>query len=338
MKTLWGCLLFLLVFILVVTTASVSYAQQKTITLRYSAHHPAGDPNSQLIEQWCKEVDKRTNGRVKVTYYPGAILTPPAQTYDSVIQGIADIVTSMSSWTKGRFPLSEVIDLPLGYTSAYQATRLAVAFYQKFKPKEFDETHVLYMGATPPQILIMKQRQVRTLEDLKGLRIRAAGNSARLVQLLGGAPVGMPITDVYDSISKGVVDGVITSYEPMKAYRLAEVSRYVTEWHATYQNSTWTAMNKQKWESISPEDRKTIEAIDDEWSEKQGKLWDAQDKVGKDLFLQRKGGIIKLTKEEDARWTKAISPMLDEYVSSMKTKGLPGAEALKFCVDWMKVN
>ena len=156
--------------------------------------------------------------------------------------------------------------------------------------------------------------------------------------MLGGAPVGMPITDVYDGISKGVLDGVITSYEPMKAYRLAEVSRYVTEWHATYQNSTWTAMNKQKWESISPEDRKTIEAINDEWVEKQGKLWDAQNQVGKDLFLQRKGTIIKLTKEEDARWTKAVSPMLDEYVSSMKAKGLPGAEALKFCLDWMKAN
>ena len=149
MTRLRGCVLFLLVFALVATTVSTGYGQQKTITLRYSAHHPAGDSNSQLIEQWCKEVEKRTNGRVKVTYYPGAILTPPAQTYDSVIQGIADIGMSMCSFTKGRFPLSEVIDLPLGYTSAYQATKLAVAFYQKFRPKEFDETHGSLHGRYP---------------------------------------------------------------------------------------------------------------------------------------------------------------------------------------------
>jgi TRAP-type C4-dicarboxylate transport system substrate-binding protein len=308
------------------------------INLRYSAQHPATDPNSQLIEQWCKEVEKRTNGRVKVAYYPGAILTPPAQTYDSLIKGIADIGTSMCAYTKGRFPLSEVIDLPQGYESAYQATKLSQLFYKKFMPKEFDETKVLFMSAPPIQVLMMRDRPVRTLEDLKGLKIRASGNSVRLVQLLGGVAVGMPITDVYDAISKGIVDGVMTSYEPMKAYRLAEVVRYVTEFHATYVTMQWTAMNKQKWESISLEDRKAIEAMNDEWAEKQGKLWDTATQAGKNLFLQNKGEIIKLTKEEDARWTKAVSPMFDEYVSSMKTKGLPGSEALKFCLDWLKAN
>jgi TRAP-type transport system periplasmic protein len=338
MKKLWVCGLFLFCFILFVLSVPVSYAQQKVISLRYSAYHAATDPNSKIIEEWCREVEKRTSGRVKVTYYPGGILTPPAQTYDSVVRGIADIGFSMCSFSKGRFPLTEVIDLPLGYMSAVQGSRLTNAFYKKFKPKEYEETKVMYLGAPPQQILLMKQKPVSTLEDIKGLKVRATGTSSRLIQLLGGAPVGMPITDVYDSLSKGIIDGTITSYEPVKSYKLSEVVRYVTEWHSTYVSADWTAMNKQKWESISPEDQKTIEAINEEFSEKQAKLWDSQNQVGKDLFLQKGGKIIKLTKEEDARWTKAVSPMLDEYVANMKAKGLPGDEALKFCLDWLKAN
>ena len=120
--------------------------------------------------------------------------------------------------------------------------------------------------------------------------------------------MGMPITEVYDSLSRGVIEGVITGYEPMKEYKLAEVVSYATEFRDTFVVGGYTVMNKQKWESISSQDQKTIEAINDEWIEKQAKLWEVQDQAGKDLLLQRKGKIIKFSAEEDARWTKAVFP------------------------------
>jgi TRAP-type C4-dicarboxylate transport system substrate-binding protein len=338
MKKITVCGVLVLAFVLLVPLCPASHAQQKVVALRYSAYHPAASANSTLCDQWCMEVEKRTNGRVKPTYYPGGILTPPAQTFDSVMRGIADIGFSMASFSKGRFPLTEVVDLPVGYASATQATRLVNAFYRKFKPKEFDEVKVLYMGASPLQRFFTKNKPVNKVEDVKALKIRGTGNSSRVIQLLGGAPVGMPITDVYDSLSRGVIEGVITGYEPMKEYRLAEVTGYATEFQGTFIVAGYTVMNKQKWESISPEDQKTIEAINDEWIEKQAKLWEVQDQAGKDLLLQRKGKIIKLSAEEDARWTKAVSPMLEEYVTAMKAKGLPGDEAVKFCQDWLKSN
>jgi TRAP-type C4-dicarboxylate transport system substrate-binding protein len=332
----WGVLLAGLA--LMIPLCLACYAQQKVITLRYSSFQPAASANSTLCEQWCKEVEKRTNARVKATYYPGGILTPPAQTFDSVIKGIADIGFSMASFTKGRFPLTEVLDLPLGYKSATQATRLANAFYKKFRPKEFDETKVFYMGASPLQILLTRNKPVYGIDDVKGLKIRGTGNSSRIIQLLGGAPVGLPITEVYDALSRGVIEGVITSYEPLKAFRLVDVVNYTTEFRGTSIVAGYTVINKQKWDSIAPGDQTTIEAINEEWIERQAKLWEDLDQEGKDLFLQKKRKIIKLSAEEDARWTKAMRPMLEEYVVAMKAKGLPGDEALKFCADWLGAN
>jgi TRAP-type C4-dicarboxylate transport system substrate-binding protein len=325
-----------LVFALVIPPVPAGHAE---ITLRFAASAFEGmNPQGLLIEQWCKEVAERTNSRVKASYYPGSTLAPATQTYEAVVKGIADVGSSLPAFTKGRFPLTEVIDLPMGYKSGSQGNRLANAFYQKFKPKEFNQTKIMYMMTTGPLFLFTKNQPVNKLEDLKGLKIRGTGNSVRLVQLLGAAAVGMPIGECYDALSRGVVDGLNAPYDTLKAFRFADYIRYSTEHHSTHCSAIFVAMNKQKWESIAPEDQKIIMQINEEWAEKHGKLWDEVDKGGKDLLLQKGGKIIKLSREEDARWTKALSPMLDEYVKSMQAKGLPGDEALKFCLDYLKAN
>ena len=337
MKRLTICSCFaIFVALSVLLFVSSSHAQQKTVTLNYSNWFPATTPQSKLAEQWCKEVEKRTNNRVKVSYFPGGILTPPDQMYDSIINGIADVGTSMTSFTKGRFPLTEVIDLPLGYKSGSQGTYLINAYYKKFRPKEFDQVQVMYLSTTPPLILHTKTKPVYKLEDLKGLKIRGTGNSVRLVQLLGGTPVGLVMSECYDALAKGVIDGVSAAYDPLQNFRIGEQLSYSMEFNATYVLAAYVVMNKQKWASISAEDQKTIEAINEEFIPKQADVWDKVDKDAKEWFINRGGKIIKISKEEDARWTKAVSPMIDEYVTNMKSKGLPGEEALKFCRDWLK--
>jgi len=337
MKRLTVCLRLAILFaVSLVLFVSTSHAQQKTVALNYSNWFPATTPQSKLAEQWCKDVETRTNGRVKVSYFPGGILTPADQMYDSVINGIADVGTSMTSFTKGRFPLTEVIDLPLGYKSGSQGTYLVNAYYSKFRPKEFDQVKVMYLSTTPPLILHTKTRPVYKLEDLKGLKIRGTGNSVRLVQLLGGTPVGLVMSECYDALAKGVIDGVSAAYDPLQNFRIGEQLKYSMEFNATYVLATYVVMNKQKWASISSEDQKTIEAMNEEYIPKQAAVWDKVDKDAKDWFIARGGKIIQISKEEDARWVKAVSPMIDEYVTSMKAKGLPGEEALKFCRDWLK--
>jgi TRAP-type C4-dicarboxylate transport system substrate-binding protein len=119
---------------------------------------PAPHKNSLMCEAWCREVEKRTNGRVKISYFPGGTLTPPAQTYDSITTGITDIGMSVFNYTRGKFPVMDAINQPMGYKSAYLVTKLANEFYKKFKPKELDEVKVMYLHGHGPGIMHTKSR------------------------------------------------------------------------------------------------------------------------------------------------------------------------------------
>ena len=312
-------------------------AQEKVVTLKLANFFPPDNKIAVAMDQWCKEVEKRTNGTVKITQFAGGTLTPPTQTYISVTRGVADLGLSFFSYTMGRFPLMEVLDLPLGYRSGYVGNKLANEFFKKFKPKELDDVKVMFLMTSPPHMLFAK-KPVKNLEDLKGLKIRSTGTSSKVVEALGGAPVAMPMSDAYDALSRGVAQGIIGPYEPMKGFRLAEVVDNSVEYGTAYVGSNYVVMNKDKWNSLPANTQKIIEQLNVEWVEKMGKLWDELDKEGKDVFLQKGGKVVVLTKEENARWAARLRPMLDEYVKNMKAKGLPGEEALKFCQDYLKAN
>lgn len=333
-KAVWLCALVFVLSIFVLSSSG--FAQQKTVTLRYSNFFPAPHKNSILVEQWCKEVEKRTNGAVKINYFPGATLTPPTQTYDSVVNGIADIGMSLFNYTMGKFPLMVATDCPLGYKSAYVATMMVNEYYKKFKPKELDEVKVMYLSAHGPGLLHTK-KPVTKLEELKGLKIRATGQTAQIVVALGGAPVGMPMTESYDSLSKGVVDGVMCPAEALKGWKLGEVVANTTlSFGCAYASNFFVVMNKAKWNSLPPDVQATIEKINEEWMEKQGQLWDEIDKEGYELIKARGNRIISLSPEEDARWAKAAKPVIDEYIKGLKAKNLPGEEAIGFIQGYLK--
>lgn len=330
---------FIVAFALLFSVTSVThkaFASDKVVTLKYSNFFPAPHKNSIIMEQWCKEIEKRTDGRVKINYYPGATLTPPQQTYDSVVKGIADIGEALFGYTQGRFPLTAGLDLPLGQKSGYLATKMANAFYKKFRPKEFDQVQVMFFSAHGPA-LVNTKKPVNTLEEIKGLKIRASGQTAQIVKALGAAPVGLPQTETYDALSKGVVDGAMSPSEAMKGWKLGEVTKYHTLSPGTaYASGFYVVMNKQKWNSLPPDVQKIIEQINEEWIDKQGRLWDEIDKEGTDFVKARGNKIITLSAKEDARWVAAVKPVLDDYVKNCTAKGVPGDQALKFFQDYLK--
>jgi len=313
---------------------SSSHAQEKATTLNFASFFPPENKVSLLMVDWCKEVEKRTNGRVKVTYFAGGTLAPAVQIYQAVVKGIADIGLSFMGYTWGRFPLSEVIEQPIGYKSGYMGTKLANEFYKKFKPKEYDDTKVLLLHTSPPHLLFTK-KPVNTLEDLRGLKIRT---NSPVAKALGAVQVGMPMSDAYDALSKGVVQGIIGPYEPMKGFRLAEVVNHSIEYGSAFVGGAFVVMNKGKWNAFPADIQKTIEEMDVEYIEKIGRLWDDYDKEAKDYFIEKGGKIIVLPRAEADRWAKAVRPVLDDYLKDMKSKGLPGDEALKFCVDYLKTH
>ena len=313
-------------------------AAQKVITMNYSNFFPALHKHSILAEQWCKEIEKRTNGRVKISYFPGGTLTPAAQIYDGVVKGISDIGFSCFAYTRGKFPLTEVIDLPIGLKDGTTATRLINEYYKKFKPKEIDEVKVMYLHAHGPGMLHTK-KPVNKLEDLKGMKIRATGLASKIVTALGGSPVGTTMPETYDALRTGVAEGAMAPFEALQGFKWGEVINSSTVAYGSgYSTGMFIVMNKNKWNSLPPDIQKVFTEVNEEWIEKQARAWDEIEKEGIDFTQKRGNKIIRLTKEEDARWAATVKPIVDEYVKTTKAKGLPGDEALKFCLDYLKAN
>jgi len=310
-----------------------TYGQVKPIELKYSIFFPAPHKHSVLATEWGKEIEKRTEGKIKVSMFYGGTLTPADKCFDGVVKGISDIGMSVFAYTRGKFPLTEVSDLPLGIKSGYVATKLINEYYKKFKPKELDEVQVMYLHAHGPGLLHTK-RAVNKLEDLKGMKIRCTGMAAKIVNALGGTPVAMPMGDTYDSLSRGVVEGSMAPYEALQGWKWGEVVKFTTEnYGSSYSTGFFVVMNKAKWNSLSPDIQRIIEKVNEEWIERQGKAWDEIDKAGKEFTMKLGNKIISLSKEEDGRWAKAVKPILDDYVKNMRDKGLPGDEVLKFYLE-----
>jgi len=308
-----------------------------------------------LAEQFCEEVNKRSNGRVEISYYSGGTLTPAPQVYGGVVEGISDIGMSVLAYSMGRFPATELVDMPHAYPNGWVATMVANDFYKEFKPKEFDDVHVLYFHAHGPGVLFTTEKPVRKLEDLKGLTIRSTGIGAKIIEALGAEGYGGSQGEAYELMSKGTVDGSLTPREVLKGWKQAEVVKYVTNCcDVGYTANMFVVMNKDKWDSLPSDVQKVFTEVSEEWLEKHARVWTYYDKVAIDYFLTFEGReLIELPPQEMARWIEATQPLLEEYISEKTAMGLPATDyeaylieqteywAEKtptegFCVDWVE--
>jgi TRAP-type transport system periplasmic protein len=307
------------------------YGQAKPIELSYSSFFPATYGLGQAATAWAKEVEKRTNGKVKITIHHSGTLTDANNCYEGVVNGISDIGQSVLSYTRGRFPLMEVLDLPGYPVSAQVTTKVCDEFYKKFKPKEFADTHVLYMHAHIPGTIATVKKPVRTLEDLKGLKIRTTGLATKIIEALGGTPVAMPKGDQYDAMSKGVVDGTVSSPNELVGYKVAEVAKYSTLLgDVGYVSCMFVTMNNEKWKSLPADIQKVFTEVSNEWVEYTGKEWNRIEIEGFQFGKKVGHTFIYLSPQEQARWRNAVKPLQDAYVKAMAAKGLPGKEAVDY--------
>ncbi len=313
-------------------------AQEKAMKLRLSTFWPPQHPFTKLLGEWGKDVEKATSGRITVTVFPASTLSPPMQVYDNTVKGVVDVGANLLAYSPGRLTLSEVLQQPLGYRNGYQGSKLANAYYKKFKPKEFDDVQVMFLHGAAPGFIFTKN-PVKSTADVKGLRIKANAENADIVRNLGGSPVTMPVTETYDALSRGVVDGCLFPLEALQGFKIGEVVKTVIEnYGVSYLTSMYVIMNKDKWKAISPTDQKAIEKINDDYNEKFGKKWVELDNSAV-AFAKGKGvTFLPVSKEDEAATAQKMKPILEAYVKVAKSKGLPGDEALKFCQDFLKNN
>jgi len=277
---------------------------------------------------------------LKINMFPVNTLLKSEEMYDGVVSGTADIVSSSMGYTRGRFPVMEGFELPGIYFGSATAT-VAGAWegYKKFRPKEFSDVKVLWFYSAGPGMLYTK-KEVRSLSELKGMRIRATGNTAAAIKAMGAIPVAMPMADVYEALSKGVVEGQIAPPEVLKGWKQAEVTNYIVILPPVYNSIMYTVMNLKKWNSLPGEVQIAIDAINEGFSVRAAKIWDAQQVTGGiDYGIKEHG--MKMVKWPDADMQQAMAlmqPLLDAYVERVNEKGLPGQEILDFVEERAAIN
>ena len=309
-------------------------------TLSYSNFFPSTHLNSVLAEKWIEEIETRSEGRIKINYFPGGTLTPAAGIYDGVVQGISDIGMSCFSYTPGRFPVIELVDLPHGYPNGYIATMAANDYYQQFKPAELEDVQSLYFHAHGPGVLISTQKRITTLDDLKGMVIRATGIGANIVKALGAEGYGISQGEAYELMSRGIVGGSYTPREVLKGWKQGEVVKYVTDCYEVGNTTMmFVVINKDKWNSLPTDLQDIISEVSSEWIEKHGMVWDYYDKAGIDYFLSLGGGreVIELSSEQVELWEEAaVAPLINAYISEKTALGLKAEEYENYLLERVK--
>ncbi|WP_052736359.1 TRAP transporter substrate-binding protein [Aquincola tertiaricarbonis] len=321
--------------------AAIGGAQAQEVTLK--VHHfwpPAAMPPTKILQPFCDQIAADSNNRLKCQVFPAMQLGgTPAQLIDQVRDGVVDIAFTLPGYTAGRFPIMEVFELPFMNNSASAGARASWDFYQKYATKEFPGVKPLMFSVHDEGYLHTRDKQIKSLADLKGLKLRAPTRQTnKLLASLGATPVGMPLPAVADAVSKGTIDGFALPWEVIPSVKLHEMVKYHTETDpsrpALYSAGFILAMNQAKYDGL-PADLKAI--IDKRsgavLSAFAGKVWDESQAVGRKPAVDRGNTFYTLPPAEVDQWIKASAPLYEEWVADMNKRGLPGAQMLQDARD-----
>ncbi|MFC1905350.1 TRAP transporter substrate-binding protein [Chloroflexota bacterium] len=304
------------------------------IELRYNTMAPpVHEAVAATLNHIAKELEKRTDGRVKMTIFWTSALASPPEAYKSVVNGLSDMTDSVAAFAAGKFPAAEIADIPIGYPSSYVMSHALNDWYNKFKPKEWDEVQFLFVVSPPPASIGTADKPVLKLADMKGVTIRTPGaRIGTMLEEMGAVPRPMPITQVYESLSKGNIEGVALCLETYKSWKFDEIIKYNTEMDdISWSTFIYHVVNKDTFNKMTPQDQKTFLEICAEAMDLRAKLSDKLLASGKKDFLALPGREInQLSAAEAAKFKAIADKMVAKYVSDMNDKGLPGAEYVKY--------
>lgn len=325
---------------LVVCASTHAFAEEQILLRLHTFNSPKAIVVQKFLAPWASQVEARSEGRVAIQIFPLMQLGGrPADLYGQARDGVVDMVWTLPGYSPERFPLTEVFELPFVCAGAEATSQALTMFHREWMQDEYSDTHPLVFHATAPSQLHTVDRQVRSLEDLDGLKVRAASRTVGdILELLGATPVGMPIPEVYEALARGVVDGAWIPWTIMQPFRLHEVTQYHLESSLACTLFVLT-MNKASYQRL-PQDIKHI--LDDTTgmalAKRLGRLWQQDEQSGRDLALQRGHPILALSESERERWRARVAPVIDDWVAKMDAAGHDGrallAAARRFIADY----
>ena len=307
----------------------LSLAQEVTLRLHQFLPAQANVPKL-VLDPWADKIEADSGGRIKIERYPAMQLGgTPQQLYDQARDGVVDIVWTLPGSTPGRFPSTEVFELPFMMTNA-EATSRAYwdLFESRMKDSEFSDTHILGVWVHGPGML-HSRTPIETLDDLQGMKVRAPTRIINaLLGQLGATPVGMPVPQITEALSKGVIDGCVIPWEVTPALKVPELVSNHTEFggdHALYTTTFVLAMNKARYDGL-PDDLKRI--IDDnsgqEFAAFAGRTQAGADEPSRQIAVDRGNNIIEISAQETEAWKAAAEPVYRNWIEEMEGKGIDG--------------
>ncbi len=290
--------------------------------------------HARFLRPWADKVQADSGGRIKIDIFPSMQLggTPP-QLFDQARDGVADLVWTLPGNTPGRFPGTEVMELPFVAAKAALANSRAMQeIYETQLRDEYKEVHPICMWAHDHG-LIHANKQVRTMDDMRGLKLRFPTRLAgEALKALGATAIGMPIPQVPESLAQRVIDGCVVPWEVVPAIKVQELLRYHTEIPGSptlYTATFILAMNKAKYEAMPADLKKVIDANSGQVAAQMaGTMWDQQAVAVSDMVRKRGNTITVLEEAEAARWRKTTEPVIEAWIKSTKDRGLDGGKLL----------
>lgn len=309
-------------------------AQEFKLSLADQNSGTAWGPTN-AVKPWMAQVEQATKGRVKIELYSSQTLLKGIDTWKGVASGIADMGWCVQSYWPDLTPLAEVVTLPgLPMKSAEHGSEVLWKLYEKFPAiqREFSAIQPILLHTTEPYFLLTTKKQVKTLEDIKGMKIRAIGGPGTdQMKALGAVPIAIPMPDVYQALDKGVVDGMATPWEAISGFRFYEVSKYYT--HVPLSAVAFSlCVNKQKWASLPADVRDQIMSVSGLAGSKfWGKnYFDASEPATIEKIKAGNHEMVRYTPPADevARWQKLAEPLWEDWVKRMEAKGQRDARAV----------
>ena len=311
--------------------ASTRPATAKTIELNLSHIMSAVSYPHIAFQYYADKINERTKGRVKITVYASGVLTSPAKVYESVEAGINDMGHHCAAYTPGPFPASEALFLPLPAANAWAFSRMASDYWSHFKLKELGKVRVMFGGTPGPYLITTIDKPVLKPEDLNGLKMRAIGPAVDLMKMWGGTPVSIPMGDVYEALSKRVIDGGILPLEAIAGFKFGDHLKYATIAPVGVSFPGFVVMNSKRWNGLPKDIQEVFTKTNEEMKEWYARAWQYGDLQGVKYFTGLPGRkIMEISEADRERFIKLADPLTEKYVADQTAKGIPAKEYVKY--------
>lgn len=302
--------------------SALAGAQAQSFELKATHFLPPNHAFHKELTRWGEELAKASHGRLTLKVFPSSQMGPTPRQFDLVRTGVADIGVGLTGATPGRFPLTEVSNLPFLVSSSAKSSRLITELAPKYLAQEFAGVRLLQLTLTPPLKFHMTKAKLNTLADFKGLRVRYAGELfAESIKAFGGTPVAVPPGEVVDAMGKGTVDGAMFPHEGAQSFQVGTVAKFSYEPGINAASFFWV-MNPASYEKLPADLRVLIDnSTGPATAERIGKELDDAETSGRNYLSGKGVEIVTFSQAMRSEMGAAVKPIIDSTLAKLEAKG-----------------